>query len=59
MKLLDGATITTSDFWYDLFEGYIVVEKVLPHDDDLARVLDAMSVLQDFRKSTESITEEI
>lgn len=59
MEVRDGAKITTSDFWYDLFEGYIKPEEVLLHQDDVADVQRSMVTLQIFHKSTEGITEEI
>lgn len=59
MEVRDGAKITTDDFWYGLFEGYIKPEEVLLHRGDAEDVQRSMAVLQIFRKSTESITEEI
>lgn len=60
MKLKKDATVTTSDFWYDLFEGgYIVPEDLLENSDDINLVNNAIEVLKDFRESLEEVMEEM
>lgn len=59
MKLKDGAEITTDDFWYGLFEGYINPKELLADKADVEAVDTAVTVLLNFRKATESITEDM
>jgi hypothetical protein len=47
-------TVTTADFWYDLFEGgYIKPEKVLSSTDDALKVREAINILKEFKKAGE------
>lgn len=58
MKIKENATIVTSDFWYDLFEGgYIKPEEILEYDSDVENVQNAIDVILNFKKSTRFITE--
>ena len=60
MKLKKDATLTTDDFWYDLFDGgYIKPEKLLEDQVDIDSVEEAISILEDFRESLDDILEEI
>ena len=60
MKLKKDASVTTSDFWYDLFDGgYIVPEDILENQDDINLVNHAIEALEDFRESLEEILEEM
>ena len=60
MKLKKDATLTTDDFWYDLFDGgYIKPEKLLEDQVDINSVEEAISILEDFRESLDDILEEI
>lgn len=56
MEFLENAEITTSDFWYDVFEGgYIKPEKLLKSSDDIAKVKEAIAVLEKFYNSAEEL----
>jgi len=58
MKLKKDAVVTTSDFWYDLFDGgYVVPEDLLENSDDINLVNNAIEVLKDFRESLEDVME--
>lgn len=60
MKLKKDASVVTSDFYYDLFDGgYIVPEDLLEDKDDIELVKNAIEVLKDFRESLEDILEEM
>jgi len=46
--------IQSDDFWYDLFDGgYIKPEKLLKNKEDVAKVKEAMKVLQQFQREAE------
>ena len=58
MKLRKNAKIETGEFWYDLFEGgYIDPKKILVNDEDIDKVINAIEVVQDFRRACEEIIE--
>jgi len=60
MKLKDDVTFTTSDFWYDVFEGgYINPSNYLANADDIKAVQDATNILEEFKDSLEPIMEEM
>ena len=44
-------TISCSDFWYDLTEGYLDPDKICANPIDASRVKDAIETLQDFEQS--------
>lgn len=49
MEFKENVKITTDDFFYDLFlGGYIKPKDILVNEDDIARVNDAIDVIQDF-----------
>lgn len=59
MKLITNSKITTSDFWYDLFDGgYIVPETILENDSDIKRVNKAIETILEFRDAVDEIIEE-
>lgn len=41
--------ISTSDFWYDLTEGYIEPENILSDKKQIQEVEDAIDLLENFR----------
>lgn len=54
MKIREGCTATTQDFWYDLtLGGYLKPEEMLVNPDDVKRVKDAIAVLREFEASCE------
>lgn len=54
MEFKKGASITTSDFWYDLFlGGYIKPKKLLADPGDIARVDKAIEILSEFYHAAE------
>lgn len=62
MNFKDGATITTSDFWYDLTDGgYIKPKDLLENLDDILTVEKAKNVLIEFKRQAEAqgVLEEI
>lgn len=51
-----GLEISVDDFWYDLFDGgYIKPEKLCKDKDDVEKVLNAVSILEDFKTSVENV----
>lgn len=48
MKFKEGATIETSEFWYDLMDGGYIKPEELLEEPDAIRVRKAMRVLQEF-----------
>ena len=54
MIIKEGCEATTDDFWHDLFEGYLLPEKMLERRDDVCQVLNAISILKRFRGACES-----
>lgn len=48
MKFKENATINTSDFWNDLFDGYINLEELLENEKDIEEVKNAIKVLKTF-----------
>lgn len=54
MEFIKDAEITTSDFWYDVFEGgYIKPAKLLKSLEDVQRVQEAINTLREFHNSAE------
>jgi len=54
MKIKNGATGSTSDFWYDLSTGgYIKPADYLESAEDVKRVEDAITTILDFQRSLE------
>ena len=54
MKFKKSAKIVTDDFYYDLTDGgYIKPEKLLENKSDADKVLEAIKVLEDFKRSAE------
>jgi hypothetical protein len=54
MKFIKGSQISTSEFWYDLFDGgYIDPENLLESEEDVKQVRRAMQVLQQFYNEAE------
>jgi hypothetical protein len=62
MKFKEGATVTTSDFWYDLTDGgYIKPKDLLENLDDILSVERAKELLLEFKRQAEAqgVLEEI
>ncbi len=54
MKFKKDAQITTSDFWYDIFDGgYIKPENLLESPEDIKKVQEAIKTLKEFHDSAE------
>ena len=53
IKLREGLTDCTSEFWYDLCEGKLKPTLMCENPDDADRILEAISVLQEFEISCE------
>lgn len=54
MEFKKDIEITTSDFWYDLFQGgYIKPEEILESPEDAKNVRQAINVLKKFYNSAE------
>jgi hypothetical protein len=52
MKIKEGLTISTFDFWYDLTDGgYLKPEKICANLHDAERVQEAREVILDFYES--------
>jgi hypothetical protein len=52
MKFKKDAEVTTSDFWYDLFEGgYIKPHKLLIDKSEADKVEEARKLLKQFKNS--------
>lgn len=53
MKIKKGKKIFLSDdFWYSLFDGGDVKpEELIVNQDDCSKVIEAMDILEDFKKS--------
>jgi|GEM_PF-2745769 hypothetical protein len=52
MKIKEGCTATTSDFWYDLTDGgYLKPDEILENKEDINRVIDAIAIIRDFEQS--------
>jgi hypothetical protein len=52
MKIKEGCTASSSDFWYDLTKGgYLKPEEILENKEDVELVKNAISVLTVFEDS--------
>jgi hypothetical protein len=59
MKIKEGCTATTSDFWYDLTDGgYLKPDEILENKEDINRVIDAIAIIRDFEQSCEEQIED-
>jgi len=59
MKIKKNCTASSSDFWYDLTDGgYLKPTEICEKPEDAKRVLDAIAVLKDFKKSCEEQIED-
>ncbi|HCU06468.1 MAG TPA: hypothetical protein DIC42_02640 [Holosporales bacterium] len=59
MKIKEGCTASTSDFWYDLTKGgYLKPEEILENKEDVELVKDAVAVLTAFENSCEEQIED-
>jgi hypothetical protein len=54
MQFKKKAKIITSDFWYDLFENYIKLEKLLKEPEDIDEIQRAIETLKNFRDSADA-----
>lgn len=54
MKIKEGCTASTDDFWYDLTSGgYLKPEDILENPEDVIAVDRAIETLRDFEDSCE------
>ena len=53
MKIKNGIEVSTSEFWYDVTNGYLKPEEILEDTDDIERVYQAIAVITDFEESCE------
>lgn len=53
MQVKDDASVTTDDFFYDLFDGGYIEPERLVDEVSAARVRDAMEVIEEFRAALE------
>ena len=53
MKIKKGLDLTTDDFFYDLFEGYLDPDKICQNREDAKSVWKAMKIIEDFKLSCE------
>ena len=54
MKIKEGCTASTGEFWYDLTDGgYINPEEILEDPQDVKRVNEAIKTIKEFRDSCE------
>lgn len=52
MKIKEGCTQSTDDFWYDLsLGGYLVPEDMLEDPDDAIRVRQAIETIMEFEEA--------
>ena len=52
MKIKKGCQASSSEFWYDLsFGGYLDPYDILEHEEDAAKVVEAVRVLKEFEQS--------
>ena len=59
MKIKEGCTASTSDFWYDLTSGgYLNPEDILEDAEDVARVKEAIETLKEFEDSCDEQIED-
>lgn len=59
MKIKDGCTASTDDFWYDLTDGgYLDPKDMLEDPKDIHKVKDALAVLEEFKLSCEEQIED-
>ncbi len=53
MKIKEGVEVSTSEFWYDLTNGYLKLEEILEKEYDINVVEQAIADLEDFYNSCE------
>ncbi len=54
MKLKEGLTNSTQDFWYDLTDGgYLDPEEMCANSKDAERVIEAIAVIKEFQEACE------
>jgi hypothetical protein len=54
MKIKNGCTTSTDDFWYDITDGgYLKPEEILESDEDIKQVNSAIKILKEFEDSCE------
>lgn len=54
MKIKEGCTASTDDFFYDLFDGgYLDPSEILEFEDDIDMIQESIQTIQDFRRACE------
>lgn len=51
MKIKDNCETSSSDFWYDLREGYLKPEDMLENQGDINAVKASIAILKEFESS--------
>lgn len=51
MKIKDNCEASSSEFWYDITNGYLTPSEILEHEEDIERVNKAIEVLAEFERS--------
>ena len=51
MKIKDGVEASTSEFWYDVTNGYLKPEEILEDENDINKVYEAIAIITDFEES--------
>jgi hypothetical protein len=59
MKIKEGCTASTDDFWYDLTSGgYLNPEDILENKEDIDSVKNAIEIIQEFEQSCDEQIED-
>lgn len=53
MKIKEGVEVSTSEFWYDMSEGYLSPQEILEDKNDIEKVYRAINTLKVFKQSCE------
>ena len=50
-EVKEGLEVSTSEFWYDVKEGYITPEEILARPEDVEVVNNAIAIVRKFEES--------
>jgi hypothetical protein len=53
LKIKEGVEVSTSEFWYDMSEGYLSPQEILEDKNDIEKVYRAINTLKVFKQSCE------
>ena len=51
MKLKKNCGVSSSEFWYDLVDGYLNLDDMIEDELNIKKIRDAIRVLKDFEDS--------